>query len=879
MANTWQEKVLHIFAESGKLEEIPNEAQSDNHVSFETGYTDNYDKDEAEAQSLVVYGIELKKFNYLLNLITKALKEIQETIPVSEINGTQKIDISSIITTTNTFDVLESLLCIDQSTGKASKITKEELIAQLNPNINLSNNNISITELATTTLNNFLAIDNGIVKKANKLLQEVIEEIDLSANNVIVSQETTYDNIHKVLVTNTAGNTLKVDKLPQEVINNINLSADNISIEHSHTAGTTLKPLMIDENGKIKSEDNISANLIINDIYAKGLKTIVMTKEQYPNGINDLRETGLYSLASMDEYKDIVNNALSSERKEYITKVLNQILTLVGYTEDNITNLDITKFSDLIYSPFHQIQVIGVSQGETDNTMIQQSFILFGIMLGTRKGTITLDNVEFNNIVKMNGLPYIPVTVEKSKESNDIYYNVIDETSPITSVKELPYGWSIVNKILVDAPKNYLGSALFTYYKYKVINKDISNISDIYIAYINLLGLLKQTGIYAIGVIEEDNIVWDSHNISTLDLSYSTRITVEGDMDNVTNIVVTEGDIIKTISKNTFIANKANESLQSYYIEVTDEMFTDFNEITQSGKYIFTGLVESQYTNQPPTKNVGILGSGGELTVFTKIVTDIKVLYQIFKDKFAGTLELTDAYGDTYTRYYDSLNETWSEWQLIPAIIPLTKSLLSSSASATFNEIDTIMGFNSNGNSVSIDKNELLSNISIKNIEIFNKSNGTFKLITYNTGEQFLEIFGKQTVIIDETFAEGRFLSYRVYDSHINTDNEDIINYIINKKFNIEKNITAVGYSCYISEQNETGYIPFEIFGIQPYPNIYTSNATIGDLSFGILLDPSKYSSEIPINTKFTASYYLSGWIKQESTLNIETKSETIERL
>ena len=452
MANEWKSKISAIFAEQGDTVDIPVETQADNQVSFATGYTKNYNKDAKDdlGNPLVKFGIERTKFNYLFKIITSAIKELQETLPVYTTDtDEQKVDVGAIVENTVAFNALTNLLCIDD-TGKASKITKEELIAQLNPNIDLSNSNISVTAIADTALNNFLAIDGTTVKKANKLLQEVIQEIDLSADNVKVTKETTYTNDHKILVVNSAGATHKVDKLLQSAIDEINLSADNINVKHINTGTTTLKPLMVDENGKITSEDSISSDLVKGDMLAKGFKTIVMTKEQYPNGIDDLTETGLYSLASMDEYKDIVNDSLPSERKEYIKMVLGQILTLLNYSDEQTANLDITKFSDLIYCPIHQIQVVGVSQGETDNTTIQQTFILFGIMLGTRIGTMTLNNVEFNNFVKMNGLSYVPIDV---KAANNLNIQLIDHTSPITSFDEITEnGYYQINKNLANKP-------------------------------------------------------------------------------------------------------------------------------------------------------------------------------------------------------------------------------------------------------------------------------------------------------------------------------------------------------------------------------------------------------------------------------------------
>lgn len=577
MANEWKSKISAIFAEQGDTVDIPVETQADNQVSFATGYTKNYNKDAKDdlGNPLVKFGIERTKFNYLFKIITSAIKELQETIPVYTTDtDEQKVDVGAIVENTVAFNALTNLLCID-NTGKASKITKEELIAQLNPNIDLSNSNISVTAIADTALNNFLAIDGTTVKKANKLLQEVIEEIDLSADNVKVTKETTYTDNHKILVVNSAGATHKVDKLLQSAIDEINLSADNINVKHINTGTTTLKPLMVDENGKITSEDNISSNLVKGDILAKGFKTIVMTKEQYPNGIDDLTETGLYSLASMDEYKDIVNDSLPSERKEYIKKVLGQILTLLDYSNEQTTNLDITKFSDLIYCPTHQIQVVGVSQGDTDNTIIQQSFILFGMTLGTRTGTMTLNNTEFNDIIKMNGLPYVPINAKTADNIKTIF---ITEESNITSVKDLPYGYNILIKELSDEPvglrKNH--GVPFIHKYNRIAN---SSSVDMYIAYVSLSGLIEIMNMFAYSQIGVDNpeIVW-SYDLQILDLS--TNIIVSKSSTKTasnTFLMINTDDKIVTVEKDEIINGivedvNAGIELTNYFNKNTDKL-------------------------------------------------------------------------------------------------------------------------------------------------------------------------------------------------------------------------------------------------------------------------------------------------------------------
>ena len=645
--NTWKEKILAIFAETGNIEEVPIDTQADNRVSFKTGYTKNYDKEKAQAESLVVYGVEIEKFNYLFKVITSAIKELQETIPVYTTDtDAQKIDIAAITENTVAFSALTELLCVD-NTGKANKITKEELIAQLNPNVDLSNSNITVSEIASTALNNFLAIDGTTIKKATKLLQEVIEEIDLSANNVTISQETTHDNIHKVLVTNTAGTTLKTDKLPQEIINNINLSASNVSVEHTHTAGTTLKPLMIDENGSIKSEDTISSNIISGDVFAKGLKTIVMTKEQYPNGIDDLKETGLYSLVSMDEYKDIINDNLPPERKEYVKSVLTQILTLLDYPEEELTTLDITKFSDLTYCPTHQIQVVGISQGETDNTIVQQTFVLFNSVLGTRKGTVTLNTIQFEDINRMNNFSLIPKINQKElngvftlNDKNEIVYNEkvstnaymlnitpIEETNPITDYNE------IVEEGFYTISKN-------------LTNKPIENIN----------GLLQVNIIEADGV----KVVYQTQykNNGGLVFAYPSFYTRYGQETDGT-IQFTEWQEMtlshKEIDFTDFIAEKSKNVIT----QVTEE--TDLNNITTAGKYLFLNNLNT-ITNKPTELNeTAFILEVDSMPYYDEDVLKTQttqVAYDINNYDFSSTNKIKHFRLQTNTE-----PNTWSNWQ------------------------------------------------------------------------------------------------------------------------------------------------------------------------------------------------------------------------
>lgn len=425
MNNEWKSKILAIFAEQGDIVEVPVEAQNDNQVSFTTGYTKNYSKDAEDelGSPLVRFGIERTKFNYLFKIITSAVKELQEIIPVYTIADTDelKVDIAAITNNTTAFSALTDLLCVDD-TGKASKITKEELIAQLNPNIDLSNSNITVTEIAETALNNFLTIDNGIVKKADKLLQEVIEEINLSADNVIVSGTTTHSAVNTVLVTTAEGRVVSANQITQEHINNINLSKSNVTIDHLHSAQDTLKPVFADDNGVIKTDSRIPTSLLEGAIRADSLNAVVMTEEEFPNGVDDLREDGIYTVCSLEEAKDYIadimnsTNIIAEQRKQYIQKVMEQIVTLstAGMISNIVTIQPLSIMSifiDLAYNLTFSVKVLGVSGQQVDDRTITQQFYLNGINTATRMGRLTLETIEWDNenISRINFLSFLEI--------------------------------------------------------------------------------------------------------------------------------------------------------------------------------------------------------------------------------------------------------------------------------------------------------------------------------------------------------------------------------------------------------------------------------------------------------------------------------------
>lgn len=407
--NNWKEKIPAIFAEQGDIVEVPLDAQTDSQVSFETGYTVNYERDAVDelGNPLVQYGIERTKFNYLMKVLTTAIKEVQEVIPVYTEGTTDKVDVSSVITATNTFDVLESLLCIDNATGKASRITKEDIIANLHPDVNLSNDNITISELATTAMDNFLSIDGDIIKKADKMLQSVIEEINLSADNVVISATTTFDNTDSIVVTNAEGKVAKATTIPQEKIENINVSKDNISIDEytDQEPDATFKPIIASDSGKLYTKDTLSSEMIESvkpeqidgDVFAKAIKYTVMDKDTYPDGLDNLIQTGLYHVIDHDDYKDMINDEIdTTEKEEYILKVMNPILTKSRMVDTELTTFEeLAKImeSDLI-SPYNPIiQVIGVSADNTDDTKVTQIFSINGKCVATRTFTATVSGL------------------------------------------------------------------------------------------------------------------------------------------------------------------------------------------------------------------------------------------------------------------------------------------------------------------------------------------------------------------------------------------------------------------------------------------------------------------------------------------------------
>ena len=125
MANEWKSKISAIFAEQGDTVDIPVETQADNQVSFATGYTKNYNKDAKDdlGNPLVKFGIERTKFNYLFKIITSAIKELQETLPVYTTDtDEQKVDVGAIVENTVAFNALTKRVpnvgIIDLSLGK-----------------------------------------------------------------------------------------------------------------------------------------------------------------------------------------------------------------------------------------------------------------------------------------------------------------------------------------------------------------------------------------------------------------------------------------------------------------------------------------------------------------------------------------------------------------------------------------------------------------------------------------------------------------------------------------------------------------------------------------------------------------------------------------
>lgn len=457
--NNWKEKIPAIFAEQGDIVEVPLEAQTDSQVSFETGYTPNYERDAVDelGNPLVQYGIERTKFNYLMKVLTTAIKEVQEVIPVYTEGATDKVDVSSVITATNTFDVLESLLCIDNATGKASRITKEDIIANLNPDVNLSNDNITVSELATTAMDNFLSIDGDIIKKADKMLQSVIEEINLSADNVVISATTTFDNTDSILVTNAEGKVAKATTIPQEKIENINVSKDNISIDEytDQEPDAAFKPIMASNSGKLYTKDTIPSEVIEGDIFATAIKYTVMTAETYPDGLDNLIQTGVYHVIDFNEYKDIINDQIdTTAREEYILSVMNDFLVELNMIKEPFTDIEslaVYAGSDFIYPYEPIIQVIGVSADATDDTKVTQVFKLNGEVKGQRTFTATTDGLT--DEVWTPVTTYIRNTIEEEFISF-MYNGVTDEaTTDLTVLRsgktigynnkeELSYGFS-----------------------------------------------------------------------------------------------------------------------------------------------------------------------------------------------------------------------------------------------------------------------------------------------------------------------------------------------------------------------------------------------------------------------------------------------------
>lgn len=149
------------------------------------------------------------------------------------------------------------------------------------------------------------------------------------------------------------------------------------------------------------------------------------------------------------------------------------------------------------------------------------------------------------------------INAELADLSKDIKYNFILENSPVISVKELPYGYNIITKILDDEPLGLrrLGTSPLIY-KYKRIEPIPDSIRhlDVYIAYLTNFALFENINIYAIAFANKETelLEW-KYDFKTLDLSVSTEVSEIGTFSASQTILMEENGAIKKVDKSKLI--------------------------------------------------------------------------------------------------------------------------------------------------------------------------------------------------------------------------------------------------------------------------------------------------------------------------------------
>lgn len=136
----------------------------------------------------------------------------------------------------------------------------------------------------------------------------------------------------------------------------------------------------------------------------------------------------------------------------------------------------------------------------------------------------------------------------------DLYYNIIDDTSPITSVKELPYGWNLLIKQLDDRPEDYIDFIIPL-----VQRKQVGSNDDLFLWYFSYLSIPAVNLRYYGNFAEDGRIIWNN-NLKNIDLSISTEVSQTGTFSASQTVLMIENDVIKKIPKEEIKINLTSQA-------------------------------------------------------------------------------------------------------------------------------------------------------------------------------------------------------------------------------------------------------------------------------------------------------------------------------
>lgn len=133
----------------------------------------------------------------------------------------------------------------------------------------------------------------------------------------------------------------------------------------------------------------------------------------------------------------------------------------------------------------------------------------------------------------------------ETADVRDIWYNIIDNNSPITDVKDLPYGWSMISKNLANQPEEWNNKAILP-----IVHKPYLYQGKLFLWYYKVgMGFIDSLNLYHYGLLEENDILKWYNNVANIDLSISTEVSETGTFTASQTVLMIENGVIKKVLK------------------------------------------------------------------------------------------------------------------------------------------------------------------------------------------------------------------------------------------------------------------------------------------------------------------------------------------